>query len=103
MHSTKAYSLIDMNENNFLGNTLIDIGGLRIDYNNWQQPRYISKIVNTILYHSWNDIGYVLNNYNSRQIRDAIDFLNGRLSTNALDFNKIQAKIEFLKNKTRTR
>ena len=103
IYNTKPYSLIDMNENNFLGNTLIDIGGLRIDYNNWQQPRYISKIANTILYHSWNDIGYVLNNYNSRQIRDAIDFLNGRLSTNALDFNKIQAKIEFLKNKTRTR
>lgn len=103
MYSTKAYSLIDMNENNFLGNTLIDIGGLRIDYNNWQQPRYISKIVNTILYHSWNDIGYVLNNYNSHQIRDAIDFLNGKVSTNSLDYNKIQEKIEFLKNKTRTR
>ena len=103
IYNTKPYSLIDMNENNFLGNTLIDIGGLRIDYNNWQQPRYISKIVNTILYHSWNDIGYVLNNYNSHQIRDAIDFLNGKVSTNSLDYNKIQEKIDFLKKKTRTR
>lgn len=98
---TKPYSLIDRNENNILNNTLIDIGGLRINYAQWHQPTYISKISNTILYHSWNDLGYVLNNYTSSQIHNALEFVSDRISIRWIDFNKIQAKIEFLKNKTR--
>ena len=61
----------------------------------------ISKISNTILYHSWNDLGYVLNNYTSSQIHNALEFVSDRISIRWIDFNKIQAKIEFLKNKTR--
>lgn len=99
----RKYSLLDNNAENIIGNTIIDVGALRINYKNWYQPKYVSKITNTILYQSWNDLGYVLNNYTSRQIHDALNFIDGKISVHSLEFGKVQSKIEFLRNKTRIR
>ena len=101
--STRKYTLVDRNSDNFLGNTIIDTGAIRINYDNWGQPRYVSKITNTILYQSWNALGYVLNNYSCRQIHNALTFIEGKTSVNNLEFNTIQSKIDFLKQKTKTR
>lgn len=101
--STRKYTLVDRNSDNFLGNTIIDTGAIRINYDNWGQPRYVSKITNTILYQSWNALGYVLNNYSCRQIHNALTFIEGKTSVNNLEFNTIQSKIDFLKQKIKTR
>lgn len=101
--STRKYTLIDRNSDNFLGHTIIDTGAIRINYENWWQPKYVSKITNTILYQSWDALGYVLNNYSSRQIHNALTFIEGKTSVNNLEFNTIQSKIDFLKQKIKTR
>ncbi len=99
----QKYSLLDKNQRNVLGNTIIDLGALRINYLNWQQPKHVSKIMNTILYHSWNDLGYILNNYSSIQIRQALSFISENMYAKSLDFYKIQKKIDFLKQKAKIR
>ena len=91
------YTLVDRNSCNFINNTLVDIGALRINYPRWHQPRYVSKIMNTVLYQSNNNLGYILNNYTSKQIKMAIDFINDKLSRNDLNYAQICKKIEFLK------
>ena len=99
----RKYSLLDKNCANFLGNTIIDLGALRINYSNLGQSKHISKITNTILYHSKNELIYVLNNYTSTQINDALNFINERISINHIEFSAIKAKIEFLKQKANIR
>lgn len=101
--STCRYKLTDRNINNILGHTLIDMGAIEINVPRWSQPRYVSKIMNTILYQSWNDLGYLLNNYTSSQIKMAISFIDGRVSVNSLKYNTIQAKIEYLKRGAKIR
>ncbi len=100
---TRKYYLIDNNRENFLGNTIIDVGGLRINYETWQQPKHVLKISNTILYQSWNDLLYVLNNYSSSQITDALNFLNGKTPINSIESSAIQSKIRFLRERMKTR
>ena len=99
----RPYRLIDRNSDNFLGHTVIDVGALRINYDRWAQPRYVSKIMNTVLYQSWNELGYVLNNYTDAQIHTALDFISDRVSRNSLEFDRVRTKIDFLKRKTRAR
>lgn len=101
--NVRKYSLVDSNSDNFLGHTIIDTGAIQINYKNWNQPRFISKITHTVLYQSWNDLNYVLNNYSSNQINDALTFIESRTSRNSLEFNKIQSKIEFLKQHIKVR
>lgn len=99
----RKYSLLDRNCANFLGNTIIDLGAIRINYNNWAQTKHISKIMNTILYHSKNELIYVLNNYTSNQIKEALNFINERISINNIEFSTIKSKIEFLKQNANIR
>ena len=96
---TRAFSLVDTNSSNFIGNTIIDLGALNINKLRWGQPKYVAKIMNTILYQSWGSLGYVLNNYTSAQIATAIDFVSERISSNEIDYEKVCKKIDFLRNK----
>lgn len=99
---TQWYILNDMNRDNYMGNTIIDIGALHINYDRWSQPQYVSKITNTVLYQSWNALGYVLNNYTISQINTAIDFISERVSARTcIDYTTIQKKLDFLRQKTR--
>lgn len=100
---TDAYVLGDTNPENIINNTIIDMGSIDINRARWDAPKYVSKIMRTVLYNSWNDLGYVLNNYNSAQIGMALSFLGGKISHWDIDYNKIMAKIEFLKRRARIR
>ncbi len=99
--NTRPYSMVDSNYENFRGNTLIDVGALRINYDNLSHPQFVSKIARTILYHSWNDLGYVLNNYSSHQIGMALNFISDRISIYYPDITTIRKKIDFLKQQAR--
>lgn len=91
------YSLTDRNSDNFRGHTVIDMGALYINHPAWSQPQYVSKIIRTVLYHSWNDLGYVLNNYTSKQIAMALSFMSGKISHYDLNYQQIYEKIKFLR------
>ena len=99
----EKYVLTDINSENFRGRTIIDMGALRINYNMWSQPRFVSKIIRTVLYHSWNDLGYVLNNYNSKQIATALSFISGKISYGDLNYELICDKIKYLKQNAKIR
>lgn len=99
----EKYSLTDRNSENFRGHTIIDMGALHINHPAWHQPRFVSKIIRTVLYHSWNDLGYVLNNYNSKQIGLALSFISGKISFSDWNYESICKKINFLKQHAKIR
>lgn len=100
---TYNYSLLDKNVNNILNNTIIDIGGVHINYDTWYQPKYVLKIKNAVLYQSWEAVEYVINNYSSKQIQTALDFINTKLLINRIEFNMVQERIKFLTDKTKNK
>ena len=98
-----AFQFMDLNPGNVINNTVVDLGAIYIDPPRWHAPRFVSKIIRTVLYNSWNDIGYILNNYNSTQIGLALTFMDGKISHWDVDYDKIMEKIEFLKRRARIR
>lgn len=99
----QKYYLFDTNRYNLIGNTIIDIGALNLNRTRWQMPSYVNKIINTVLYQSWDALGFLTNNYTDAQIQMALDFMDGRLTTNAPNYTLLCNKINFLKSRMRTR
>lgn len=96
----KRYYLYDLsNSDNSKGSTITDLGAIKITQESWHQPKYMIKIKNSIIYHSWDSLYYVLNNYKSYQIKKTIKFIEDNINRDVKNINQIQAKIDFLKNK----
>lgn len=100
----KGVILYDLNmENNCHGNTITDMGAIKIIPENFKKPKYVSKITNTILYRPWDDLYLVLNAYTTKQITYAIKFINKNISEGIKNYKTIKAKVEFLSNKLLSR
>lgn len=97
----KSFHIYDRNIENFCGDTIIDIGALHINAYRINQPRYVLKISNTILYHSWVDLNYVLNHYTPKQIKQACDFISDTIHSKSYGYKTIRDKIIYLRNNSR--
>ena len=97
----KNFNIYDRNINNFCGDTVIDIGALRINNARLRQSRHVLKISNTILYHSWDDLTYILDKYSVPEISDACSFISKSLKPNSYQYKTIRDKIIYLRTHMR--
>lgn len=111
----KRISLYDFNSSeNLLGNTIIDVGAIQINEDIWNLDKNTTKVLRTVLYQSWDDLVYVLNNYTNEEIKTATDLIRKKLkeitpgNTKAdnntfIMYKQIKAKADFLSNKLYSR
>lgn len=96
----KRFYLYDLlNEDNCQGNIVTDLGAINITEESWNQEKYITKIKNSIIYHSWDSLSYVLKNYTKPQIEKAINFIQSNIDSKTINQEQIFAKLTFLRNK----
>ena len=88
---------------NCINRTFIDLGSIHINQERWYQPLPIRKIANTILYHSWKELSYVLTNYSSDQIKSATDFIERNMSKELITEGILNKKINYLKTELQKR
>lgn len=98
-----SFNIYDTNAANFCGDTLIDIGALNINTARISQPRYVLKIMNTVLYHSWGDLTYILNKYTPQQIKTAGRFIRNAMTSKDFQYKQIREKLIYLRDSLRER
>lgn len=105
-NNLKRFQIIDFERENSddhekynrIDDTIIDIGGIKINQE-YYDYKFMTKIVNTILYREWDNMVFILNNYKPAEINTAIKFINSNIYDYAPKKETILAKTQFLKNK----
>lgn len=111
----KRISLYDFNSSeNLLGNTIIDAGAIQINKDIWNLDKNTTKVLRTVLYQSWDDLGFVLNNYTNEEIKTVTDLIINKLKERMpgnpktdkqafRNYKQLKAKADFLRNKLYSR
>lgn len=89
----------DLNIENIRGNTIIDMGAIRINHTMFEKP-YIRKITNIVIYQDWEALCRVLHKYTRAEINAATEFISRGITSDLPGRERIMAKIRFLQHKT---